>query len=311
MVSFSYPSLDFEDGAVSEQYYERLQISSVADGLVGLPTETFAFGEGAGGLQVKITANRRALVRGFMYEAGPTDVVVPISPNTSGSTRTDLLVLRLDRSTWNVREGVRAGTPGAGLPNPVQTDAGIWELPVAQVLVANNATNIASSAVTNRGWWIDDGRLLARPGALPPHYPSRQVLEWDTTTSIKRQLFSDGAVWQVLWEDTGNQASALVAGWTASVNTVRRRSGIVTCHLTLRRHPGGTLAASGGAYSHAATIPAGYRPAETLELPVYATGPRAATAATITPAGQVSIRRDVELTFGTYFILAPATWVAA
>jgi hypothetical protein len=306
LAEFSYPSPAFNNGNVDEVYYERLSISSVADGLVGLPTDSALVFAGTG-LQIRFRANARGLVRGFMWEAGTTDVNVSVTPNSSGSTRTDLAVLRLDRSTWTVRTAIRQGTPGAGAPSPVQTETGVWELPVAEYPVANGAS--APGTITPRAWWIDDGRILAKPAALPPHYPGRQVLEWNTTTGVKRQLVSDGGAWIVLWEDTGAQAMSLVAGWSASVNMVRRHSGLAVMHLTARRHPGGTLAPSGGAYADVATIPAGYRPPATLEVPVYATGPQESTSATITPAGTVSIRRDVELTFGTFFILAPAMWI--
>ena len=310
MASFSYPSPEFEAGNVSEVFYERLQISSVADGLAGLPSDaSMVFGDGST-LLVRMPADRRALVRGFAYETGPTPLTIQLSPNTSGSTRTDLIVLRLDRSTWTVREGIREGTPGAGLPAPVQTDAGIWELPVAQVVVPHNASAIASSAVTNRGWWIDDGRLIAKPGALPPHYPSRQVLEWDTTTGYKRQLLSDGAAWKVLWEDTGDQEAAMVTGWTQTVNTVRRHSGLVTFALSARRHPGGTLTANGATH-HVATVPSGYRPSKGIEMPIYVIG-GGSTIGTVAPTGFVTVRSYVQITFSTsYVIFTPTSWVAA
>lgn len=311
MASFSYPSPEFEAGNVSEVYYERLSTAYAADGLIGLPTDPrLVYGEGTGGLQVKLDANRRALVRGFMYETGASVPVLSIGPNTSGSTRIDLVVLRLDRSTWTVREAVRPGVPGGGVPSPVQTDAGLWELPVANVTVANNATQIIASAVTTRAWYIDDGRFIAEPNTLPPHFAGRQVLEWDTSSGYKRQLLSDGSAWKVLWEDTGDQESPMVIGWTQTVNTVRRYSGLVTFALSARRHPGGTLAANGATH-HVATVPAGFRPSKGIEMPVYVIG-GGSTIGTVAPTGFVTVRAYVPITFSTsYVIFSPTSWVAA
>lgn len=144
---------------VNDIQYEKL-FSVMGDGLLGTPLTPAVVGDSTG-LQVKIKANTRGLVKGHMYDAGTTDVVKTIAANTSGSTRLDLVVLQLDRATWKVTSQVKLGTPGASTPPTVQRDAddtatgtGKFEIPLAQVTVANGASTITAGNVKPLAYYI-------------------------------------------------------------------------------------------------------------------------------------------------------------
>lgn len=111
------------------------------------------------GRQFKVAADRYALVRGHIWWSGSSIVTVPIAANTSGSTRVDLVVLRLSRTTWDVNLTVIQGTPGAGNPSSTQNNGttGVWDLQLAYVTVANNASTISAANVQYIGPHLDPG----------------------------------------------------------------------------------------------------------------------------------------------------------
>src|SRR4051812_44253750 len=94
------------------------------DGLVGDPTDTALISADGSGLHVFVAASRYALVRGHGWTSGSPVITLAIGSNTSGSTRIDLVVLGLDRSTWAVTCYVKAGTAGSGAAPSLQTDTG-------------------------------------------------------------------------------------------------------------------------------------------------------------------------------------------
>lgn len=131
------------------QLFRRLQMS----GVWGAPNDTAlkAYGDGSG-LNVKLPANGYAIVRGHMYF---TDAIVSTAVIVGdASPRLDLLVLRLDPTANTITPVVIKGTPGAGVaPAPVQTDAGNWDLPLAEIAVAASAATITAGNVTDVRWF--------------------------------------------------------------------------------------------------------------------------------------------------------------
>lgn len=199
MASTSYPSPAHNAGAVTELEYERLVQGQSADGVLGAPGDVAgAYADGAGIRVVKILNNIRALVHGFLWDSGPTVISMPsLAANTSGQTRIDLIVLRLDRSTWTVREAVVQGVPGQGAPAYTQSLAAtgptsVWEIPLAEVTVANGASVLTSGTVTRRNWYLsEDGTILCTSDTRPPHFPGRRAREYNTDRTIE----STGANW--------------------------------------------------------------------------------------------------------------------
>lgn len=151
MAQSSWPSPD-TGRVVNDWQYERLGISfGPYSGLVGNTSLSNLVYADSTGMQVKIVSSRYAIVRGYEWYSGTSDFTVAISANASGSTRIDLVVLRLDRATWNVTVAVVAGAPGSGVP-PAATQStgpttGVWELPIATVTVASGAVTISAANV--------------------------------------------------------------------------------------------------------------------------------------------------------------------
>jgi hypothetical protein len=139
---------------LNDSQYEKLGLSyGVTGGVVGdFTNPQLVYGDSTG-LQVKVAADRYALVRGHEWWSGSSILTLAIGANSSGSTRTDLVVLRLSRTTWDVNVIVLPGTPGGGAPSPTQNlgTTGSWDLPLATVTVANSASTITSGNVTYVG----------------------------------------------------------------------------------------------------------------------------------------------------------------
>jgi hypothetical protein len=101
------------------------------------------------GMAVTIVAGK-AFVKGHCFIHSGTDATLAINSNTSGSTRTDLVVLRCDFVNNTMQYQVLQGTT-----TPVQ-NANNWDLPLATVAVPNNASSASSFTIT-------DKRVLATP----------------------------------------------------------------------------------------------------------------------------------------------------
>lgn len=123
------------------------------------------------GRQIKVAADRYALVRGHIWWSGSSIVTVPIAANSSGSTRIDLIVLRLSRTTWDVTLTVIQGTPGAGNPSGTQNTGttGVWDLSLALVTVTNGAATITAGNVQYIGPHLDPagGRVRVPSASYP------------------------------------------------------------------------------------------------------------------------------------------------
>jgi len=89
-----------------------------------------------------------ALVRGIFY-SNDADVTLAIAANASGNARIDTIILRADFTAQTVRLAVRQGTPAATpvAPTLTQTDGVQWEIPLADVAVANGFSSIAQSDI--------------------------------------------------------------------------------------------------------------------------------------------------------------------
>ncbi len=158
--------------AVADNEYELLSSGFAADGVLGQWTQSTPVFADSTGRQVKVRAGFTALVGGHVYQSGTSDIVKSISANASGSTRIDMIVLGLDRSTLAVTSYVKAGTPGAGAPPALQRDArglttGKWEIPIGMVNVVNGAANLAAGDVTNIAWF-SRGSAVATASTTPP-----------------------------------------------------------------------------------------------------------------------------------------------
>lgn len=201
MTQASWPSPNYNTRNVTDGEYERIASRFSDDGIDGSPLDAAVVAAGTG-LQVTVRANVWASVRGHAWTSGTTDVTLTVGANSSGSTRTDRVVLRLDRSTWDVTAVVLPGTPGAGAPALTRDDAdtGLWEIPCAKVTVPNGATSVT---VTREELYIG-ARVRPCTSTTRPAFPRRGEMAREVDTG--KVISWNGTSWDVLHEDTGQLA---------------------------------------------------------------------------------------------------------
>ncbi|MEV0691771.1 hypothetical protein [Streptomyces sp. NPDC050388] len=240
---------------MTDVQHELLAARFSDDGVYGDPTEPAVVSAGLG-LAVTVRADVHASVRGHGWTSGPTGVTLDIAPNTSGSTRTDRIVLRLDRSDWTVRAVVRPGVPGAGTPTLVRDPGptGVWEVLLAGVTVLSGA---ASVSVT-RGELYVGARVRPCTSNHRNPYPERGEMAWETNTG--RLILWDGSTWLTVYEDSGTVLldSPLSAWSNASASVLERRNGSVHLRLGSFQRTAGDLSSSTMSRLPA-LIPASYR----------------------------------------------------
>ncbi len=133
---------------------------------------------------INVTAGS-ALVRGTWY-ASDASVAFVIAANASGNPRIDTVVLRKNVVTQEVRLAVLAGIPAATpVPLPLtQIDITIWEIPIADIAVANGFATITQANITPRRHWanVADGcyhnDVLNNSGVT---LETGDVVVWDLT----------------------------------------------------------------------------------------------------------------------------------
>lgn len=91
-----------------------------------------------------------ALVAGYLYQ-NTAALSFTVGANASGNARVDTVILRVDFVAQTVRGVVKQGTPAASPVAPtMQQDATYWEIPLADIAVANGFVTLAQSTITQR-----------------------------------------------------------------------------------------------------------------------------------------------------------------
>lgn len=189
------------------------------------------------GLEVHVRADKYGIVQAHAWTSGTAEFALAVAANASGATRVDTVVLRLDRSTWDVTIEVRQGTPGAGPPMLARDagDTGLWEIPVADVTVDNGAATIAAGKVTPRPL-LQSGAV--RPCTLITDIQSTLApgdIAFEASTS--RWIGWTGASGTLLYEDTGWRTMTLTnSAWEGAPSCLaRRRNGFVSLRIAVER----------------------------------------------------------------------------
>ncbi len=133
---------------------------------------------------VEVTAGS-AIVRGTWYNSSATETLA-IGANASGNPRIDTIILRKDYAAQTIRLVVLPGAPAVAPSAPAltQTDGVTWEIPLADIAVANGFATLANTTITPRRHWANaaDGvyldNVLNNSGAL---LQTGDVVIWDTT----------------------------------------------------------------------------------------------------------------------------------
>lgn len=186
---------------VDDNGWEKLGISFGPTAAVygDFTSPQLAYGDSTG-MQIKIAADRYAIVRGHVWWSGSSIVTKTIASNSSGSTRIDLVVLRYSRTTYDVTVQIVQGTPGAGAPAATQNvgTTGTFEFVLAEVTVANSASTITAGNVNYVATHVGANGHLRVPNAgaglfwVPLPAPGLNVTVADANNSPYRY---DGASW--------------------------------------------------------------------------------------------------------------------
>jgi hypothetical protein len=169
MAQSSFP---FENIDTTETQYSQL-FRTLNNGVNGTPDGGELEVDAAGaGLAVDVAAGQ-AMVRGHFYIS--TDVETrALATADSTDDRIDTIVLRLDPIANTILLAVKTGTPDPApvAPTLVQTDGGIFEQPLANVLVPANAgipgtiTDRREFMGTKLGTWTTAGRPVTNGRVL-------------------------------------------------------------------------------------------------------------------------------------------------
>lgn len=130
-----------------------------------------------------------ALVQGVLYISTAT-VSFVIAANSSGNPRIDTVILRADYALQTVRLMVLQGTPAASPSAPALTQSTnvMWDIPLADIAVANAFVSITNANITRR--------------AEPANAADGVYL--DTVLNNSGGTLEDGDV--VIWDSTADRA---------------------------------------------------------------------------------------------------------
>ncbi len=298
----SWPSSTHNSGDLDDNEYEKLAVPYSASGVIGSPSDTpLAYGDGSG-RQVKTRGGRYVLVRGRLGYSGGTDTAFSVAANSSGSTRTDLLVAGVDRgSNYNVTAYVKTG------PASPQVDVGTtgkYEIPLATIRVINGATTITASDVTPTAWFVAPFPIVCTSTTRPPHAVGLRIYETDTGN----RLISTGASWTAEISDTGWTNFTPSTGWNVGSAgcKIRARAGFASLICGVSRV--GALGAD--VDSVIATLDVAYRPGSTsgLGFPLIAWVNGEIGLGIVKPSGQIILSNSPALATGGLVEFHGATW---
>jgi hypothetical protein len=307
----SWPSPAHNDRAVTDTEYEKIAARFSGDGVYGDPADAAVVTAGTG-LSVNVRANVYASVRGHAWTSGTSTVNLPVTANSSGQTRVDRVVLRLDRAAWTVRAVVKPGTPGGSAPALTRDtgDTGVYEVPVATVTLVSGANSVTVA----RGELYVGVRI--RPCTSTTRNPNPAPGEMCFETNTGRVRVWTGAAWLGLFDDSGTVAvNSPLSAWTISVDSIlQKRNGNVHLRLGTFQRAAGTLAAADESRLPI-LIPAAYRhPTRDQYILAYTTGVEISrliiySAASDRP-GQVWLTNHPSIAKGSYVLpCSGVSWV--
>ena len=161
------------------------------------------------GLAVNVAAGE-SMVRGHYYISDATESLALATADASND-RIDTIVLKLDPSANSIVLAVKTGTPAGSpsAPTLVQTDAGIYEQPLANALVP--ATSGVPTTITDRrefqgtrlGSWSTAGR---------PTPAGRPLFGFNTTTGQVEYYDTNTSAWTPVGAGLGFEGQFLLGG---------------------------------------------------------------------------------------------------
>lgn len=209
-----------------------------------------------------------ALVQGVAYINTAT-LALSIAANASGNPRIDTIILRADYALQTVRLAVLQGTPAASpsVPSLTQSANVMWEIPLADIAVANGFVSISNANITPRTEWANaaegvylDNVLNNSGGTLN----TGDVVIWDstannaitTTTTLGNKLLAgvwvgrtaNGGYGRVLVDGIGyvNGGAAITRGDILVSSTVAKQA-VTNSSFSLDADVGMALETTSGA----------------------------------------------------------------
>lgn len=193
MTQSSWP---FQGVDTTETQYSRILRHIVGfgrAGVNGIPGDNNLKVVGdSSGMNVKVrvaNGNSQAIVRGHMYNSTAEETLTIAASSTS--PRIDSVVLTLDPTANTIVLAVVQGTPGStpSAPSLTQTDTAVFQMKLADVLVAANATTISAAAVTDLRQFIENVWSTAtRPTGVTG------MVGYNTTTGVLE--LHNGTTWR-------------------------------------------------------------------------------------------------------------------
>jgi len=178
-------------------------------GVNDVPTGTALEVSVGTGLAVNVAAGE-AQVRGHYYTS---DAVESLALATADATndRIDVVVLKLDPTANSIVLAVKTGTPAGSpsAPSLVQTDAGIFEQPLAEVLVP--ATSGVPTTITDRREFMGT-RLGSWTTAGRPTPAGRVLFGSNTTTGAVEYYDTNTSAWTPVGGGLGFDGQFLLGG---------------------------------------------------------------------------------------------------
>jgi len=176
--------------------------------MLGELNQLLPFGDGSG-MQMKIDTGN-AFIQGFYGRWSTAVSVLGVAANTSGQTRIDLAVVRLNMTSKLLELDVKSGIPSVSpAPPSLQQDSTTWEEPLAQIRVASGTTSITSVMVT-------DARKFARARGIGL---GRPIATFESAPANDAELFLQGQTLSRVTYAEIYAIPALVAGPGDNVST--------------------------------------------------------------------------------------------
>lgn len=198
-----------------------------------------------------------AMVKGRFYLNDAT-VTLAVGANASGNPRIDTVIVRVDYSLQTGVLAVLQGTPAVSPTPPSLTQSAgvLWEIPLADIAIANGFVSLADSTITPRHEWVNaasgiflDNVLNNSGGTLTQGAPVIVDTSADraatTTTSADNKLLM--GVWTGRTSNGGyGRVQVRGIGYVYSAAAVTRGQFLITHTVAGQATPLATIQAATG-----------------------------------------------------------------
>jgi len=184
MAQTSWP---FENIDTSETQFSQWA-RNIGEGVkTGALNELEPFADSTG-MRVKVKSGQ-ALIRGHYYQSSAEEVIAVTEADPS-NPRIDILILELDPSANSITLKVTAGVPSPVpvAPTIVQTDGGVYQVKLAEILVGTLVTTIAAGNVTDTRSYLATAADLADAVAANTASISNPLASFVTDATTARTL---------------------------------------------------------------------------------------------------------------------------